>query len=195
MLSHRFVVPLCLFALQIVASAQPTATSPPTWHVYFSPGGEATFAIRHALDNAKSTILVQAYSFTSAPIAEALVKAHKRGVKVQVILDRSQKTYKYSSADFLANSGIPTRVDAAHAIAHNKIIIIDNEVVITGSFNFTKAAEQKNAENLLVIHSRELAARYTDNWQRHEGHSEPYGRSSKNNQRLPLPTRRARSWN
>lgn len=194
-LSRRFFVLLCLFALQIVAIAQPATTSSPTWRVYFSPGGEATFAIRQALDNAKSTVLVQAYSFTSAPIAEALVKAHKRGVKVQVILDRSQKTHKYSSADFLANSGILTRIDAVHAIAHNKIIIIDNEVVITGSFNFTKAAEEKNAENLLVIHNKELATRYTDNWMHHEGHSEPYGPTSNNNQRLALPTRRARSWN
>ena len=117
---------------------------------------------------------MQAYSFTSAPIAEALVKARKRGVKVEVILDRSQMTYKYSSADFLVNSGIPTRIDAAHAIAHNKVMVIDNEVVITGSFNFTKAAEEKNAENLLVVHNKRLAAQYSENWRRHEAHSEVY---------------------
>ena len=184
-LPRRFFVTLCLFALQIGASAQPTATSSPTWRVYFSPHGEATSAIRQALNNAKSTVLVQAYSFTSAPIAEALVKAQKRGVKVQVILDRSQKTYKYSSADFLVNSGILTSIDAAHVIAHNKIMVIDNEVAITGSFNFTKAAEEKNAENLLVIHNRELAARYTDNWHRHEGHSELYGSTSHREMRDP----------
>lgn len=138
------------------------------------PRGGATFAIRQALDNAKSEVLVQAYSFTSAPIAEALVRAHKRGVKVQVLLDKSQQTEKYSSADFLANAGIPTMIDAAHAIAHNKVMIIDNEIVITGSFNFTKAAEERNAENLLVIHDKELASRYIENWQLHEQHSEQY---------------------
>lgn len=172
--SYRFLVPLCFLGLHIVANAQPETTSSPTWHVYFSPRGNATSAIRQALDNAKSTVLVQAYSFTSAPIAAALVKAYGRGVKVQVLLDKSQNTKKYSSADFLANSGIPTKIDAVHAIAHNKIMIIDNEVVITGSFNFTKAAEENNAENLLVIDDRELAARYTDNWQRHEAHSKLY---------------------
>jgi phosphatidylserine/phosphatidylglycerophosphate/cardiolipin synthase-like enzyme len=104
---------------------------------------------------------------------------------VQVILDRSQRTQKYSSADFLVNFGIPTRIDAAHAIAHDKVMIIDNEIVITGSFNFTKAAEEKNAENLLVIRNRELAARYTDNWQHHEGHSEPYGRTIHREMRDP----------
>jgi phosphatidylserine/phosphatidylglycerophosphate/cardiolipin synthase-like enzyme len=101
---------------------------------------------------------VQAYSFTSAPIAKALLDAHKRGLRVEVILDKSQRTEQYSSADFLANQGVPTKIDAAHAISHNKIIVIDGENIITGSFNFTKAAQEKNAENLLVIHDKALAA-------------------------------------
>jgi phosphatidylserine/phosphatidylglycerophosphate/cardiolipin synthase-like enzyme len=80
---------------------------------------------------------VQAYSFTSALIAKALVDAHKRGVRVQVILDKSQRTEQYSSADFLANQRVPTTIDANHAISHNKVMVIDGEIVITGSFNFT----------------------------------------------------------
>ena len=88
-----------------------------------------------------------------------------------MILDKSQRTQKYSSSTFLANARIPTYIDAEHAIAHNKIIIIDRSVVITGSFNFTKAAEEKNAENLLVIRSKELAKSYLDNWLRHRDHS------------------------
>jgi phosphatidylserine/phosphatidylglycerophosphate/cardiolipin synthase-like enzyme len=102
------------------------------------------------LGNAKTTILVQAYSFTSTPIAKALVSAHNRGVKVEVILDKSQRTEKYSSADFLQHAGILTNIDAKHAIAHNKIMVIDGATVITGAFNFTKAAEENNAENPLV---------------------------------------------
>jgi phosphatidylserine/phosphatidylglycerophosphate/cardiolipin synthase-like enzyme len=81
--------------------------------------------------------------------AKAFLNANRRGVKVKVILDKSQKREKYSSADFLVNPGILTKIDSAHEIAHNKVIIIDGETVITGSFNFTKAAEEKNAENLL----------------------------------------------
>ena len=63
---------------------------------------------------------------------------------------------------------------AAHAIAHNKVMIIDKAVLITGSFNFTKAAEEKNAENLLVLRSKELARTYIENWQRHKEHSVRY---------------------
>src|SRR5437867_10017634 len=80
--------------------------SPPAWEVYFSPKGGAAGAIIATLAKAKDTILVQAYSFTSAPLAKALLEAHRRGVNVQVVLDKSQRTEKYSSADFLAHAGI-----------------------------------------------------------------------------------------
>ena len=143
-------------------------------NIYFSPNGGCTTAIIDEINNAKSEILVQAYSFTSAPIAKALVDAHKKGIKVQVILDKSQRTAQYTSASFLANSKIPTFIDVSHAIAHNKIMIIDGTTVITGSFNFTKAAEEKNAENLLIIKSEELSKKYLENWKNHKDHSEPY---------------------
>ena len=142
--------------------------------VFFSPIGGCTKAVVENLKKATNTVLVQAYSFTSAPIAKALVDAEKRGVKVQVILDKSQRTEKYSSADFVQHAGIPTYIDAKHAIAHNKIMIIDGKTVLTGSFNFTKAAEENNAENLLVIQDLALATKYTANWQAHLQHSEPY---------------------
>jgi phosphatidylserine/phosphatidylglycerophosphate/cardiolipin synthase-like enzyme len=167
-----------IFAIILFLTSPPPITlpqeTPPTWQVYFSPHGGCTDAIVKELNKAQSTILVQAYSFTSAPVAKALLNAYKRGVKVEVILDKSQKTQKYSSATFLYNQGIPTKIDAQHAIAHNKVMIIDGETVITGSFNFTKAAEENNAENLLVIRDKKLAEKYIKNWQEHAQHSEVY---------------------
>jgi len=80
----------------------------------------------------------------------------------------------HTNAPFLTKSVIPIKIDSAHAIAHNKIMIIDGETVITGSFNFTKAAEEKNAENLLVIRDKATAEKYIRNWQEHAGHSDPY---------------------
>jgi phosphatidylserine/phosphatidylglycerophosphate/cardiolipin synthase-like enzyme len=148
--------------------------------VFFSPAGGCTEAITAELAKAKRTVLIQAYSFTSAPIAKAVVDAHERGVNVTVILDKSQRTEKYSSADFLGNAGVPTYIDPKHAIAHNKVIVIDGQTVLTGSFNFTKAAEQSNAENLLVIQDSALAAKYTANWENHAKHAEPYHRKVKN---------------
>jgi phosphatidylserine/phosphatidylglycerophosphate/cardiolipin synthase-like enzyme len=90
---------------------------------------------------------------------------------VQVLLDKSQRTQRYTAADVLDQAGIRTHIDAAHAIAHNKVMVIDNEIIITGSFNFTKAAEERNAENLLIIRSKELATRYIENWWIHQRHS------------------------
>jgi phosphatidylserine/phosphatidylglycerophosphate/cardiolipin synthase-like enzyme len=142
--------------------------------VYFSPKGGCTEAIILEIDRDKTEILFQAYSFTSQPMANALFGAHKRRVKVQAILDKSQRSKKYTSATFLSNVGIPTHIDSVHPIAHNKVMIIDQETLITGSFNFTKAAEEKNAENFLIIKSKDLARPYIDNWYRHRDHSEPY---------------------
>lgn len=142
--------------------------------VYFSPKGGCTDAVVRELGKAQKTVYVQAYSFTSAPIAQALVDAKKRGVDVQVVLDKSQRSEKYSSADFVAHAGIETMIDEQHKIAHNKIMIIDGQTVITGSFNFTKAAEEGNAENLLVIRNPDLAVKYAANWRIHAGHSVTY---------------------
>ncbi|MFH1293966.1 MAG: phospholipase D family protein [Pseudomonadota bacterium] len=173
------IITVLLFLLlapthQLSQAATLTLPKDTPTEVCFSPQGGCTDAINKALRQARQEILVQAYSFTSAPIAKALLDAHKRGVKVHVILDKSQKTQKYSSssATFLKNSRIPTFIDDKHAIAHNKIMIIDRETVITGSFNFTKAAEEKNAENVLIIRDKGLAKVYMENWDKHKGHSE-----------------------
>ncbi len=181
----RIPTAIVLFLTVALVGCQPTnhslvtGTSKPTWKVCFSPLGGCTQLAVDTLVQAQQTILVQAYSFTSAPIAKALVEAKQRGVKVEVILDKSQRTEHYSEADFLAHAGIPVSIDAAHAIAHNKVMVIDGETVITGSFNFTKAAEEHNAENLLVLHDKALAAEYMANWQKHRAHSTAYKASDR----------------
>jgi phosphatidylserine/phosphatidylglycerophosphate/cardiolipin synthase-like enzyme len=170
-----------LIAFALAASCAPAllplpavAATNPAWRVCFTPGGDCTDQIVDAIAGAQRRILVQAYSFTSAPIAQALLDAHKRGIDVQVILDRSQASAKYTGADFLANGGIPVRIDRRHAIAHNKVMVIDDRRVLTGSFNFTRAAQEKNAENLLLIEDKDLARQYGDNWRLHWAHSDPY---------------------
>lgn len=143
--------------------------------VLFSPGGGCTDAIVREIGRARNSVDVQAYSFTSAPIAKAVTDAHARGVKVRIILDKSQRTERYSSATFLKNHDVPVFIDDEHAIAHNKVILIDRKTVITGSFNFSKAAEERNAENLLIIEGRpDLASAYTENFEEHLHHTEVY---------------------
>lgn len=143
-------------------------------HIYFSPKGGATQAVVNAINNAKTTIYVQAYSFTSAPISQALIEAKERGIHVEALLDKSNVREKFTQADALSKRGIHILIDDKHAIAHNKIIIIDKQKVITGSFNFSKAAEESNAENLLILNSRELADIYAKNYEEHKSHSVIY---------------------
>lgn len=176
-LRKRLLDIIVVFSLIIIPTNQllhAADITPGNAQVYFSPNGGCTEAIVKEINQAKSEILIQAYSFTSKQIASAMFKAHKRGVHVETILDKSNLSSKYSAGDFTAHAGITTYIDAQHAIAHNKIMIIDRAVVITGSFNFTKAAEEKNAENLLVIRNKELAQTYVDNWMKHREHSEKY---------------------
>lgn len=133
--------------------------------VIFSPKGGATTAIIKAIGEARASIFVAAYSFTSYDIAKALLEAKQRNVQVKIILDKSQISHKYSSSTFFSNQGFELRIDVKHAIYHNKFIIIDEKTIITGSFNFTKAAEFKNAENLLIMRNNPgLAKRYIDAW-------------------------------
>lgn len=165
---------LVALLLSTVSVAAPIQTAGSV-EVFFSPQGGATEAIVQEIRSSQQEILVQAYSFTSKPIAKELLDAKKRGVKIETVLDKSNATARYSAATFLYNAGIPVLIDSAHAIAHNKIMIIDRRVLITGSFNFTKAAQDKNAENLLVIKgSKTLLDAYLENFKSHKDHSKTY---------------------
>jgi phosphatidylserine/phosphatidylglycerophosphate/cardiolipin synthase-like enzyme len=168
-----FLVCICILFPYGCDNAFSNRPLPPI-EVYFSPEGGCTEAVVREIDAAQSSILIQAYSFTSTPIAKAVVAAYNRGVHVEVILDRSQKTEKYTEADYLYNHRVPVLIDSEHKIAHNKVMMIDGQTVITGSFNFTKEAEERNAENLLVIRDKILADQYTVNWKLHADHSEEY---------------------
>ena len=171
-----FLLSLFFFQSPQISHATDLTLNNTPAQIYFSPKGGCTEAVVKEISHAKSEILIQAYSFTSAPIAKALVNAHKRGIKIEAILDKSNVTGQYSSATYLYNNNIPVFIDSIHAIAHNKVIIIDKGTVITGSFNFTKAAENNNAENLLILKNEELAKNYIENWNRHKEHSEGYER-------------------
>ena len=139
--------------------------------IYFTPPADVAAAVIDVIDQSKSEVLVQAYGFTHNGIAQALVRAHTRGVTVKVLLDaKTDSTNRYVT-ELLVTQQIPLRLDAGHAIAHNKVIVVDGELVITGSFNFTNSAQTRNAENLLVLKSTELADSYKANWQNHWNHS------------------------
>jgi phosphatidylserine/phosphatidylglycerophosphate/cardiolipin synthase-like enzyme len=116
---------------------------------------------------AQKSIRVAAYSFTSQPIAAALVDARKRGVDVRVVADAKSNTGKYTAVTYLANQGVPARLNDRYAIHHHKFMVVDGQTLQTGSFNYSKSAEEKNAENVLVLYNvPELAGQYAAEWER-----------------------------
>ena len=155
----------CL-ALMIYFSAL-AAIAEPSIQLAFSPHAGATEAVVALIGEAHETIRLAAYNFTSKDIARALLDAKKRGVDVKVVLDRSNAKARYSSAKFLAHADIPVRIDYKYAIMHNKFIVVDGETVETGSFNYTNAAENKNAENVIILRNYpELAELYKEQWEK-----------------------------
>ena len=141
--------------------------------VCFTPGEDCSTLLINQINAAQKSIEVQAYSFTSYKIAKALVKAAQRGVDVKIILDKTQfDGAHFSVAAYLQQAGITLYNDNQVVIAHNKVIIIDNAVVETGSFNFTYAAQNNNAENMLIIHNTALAQEYLGNWNSREQQSQ-----------------------
>ena len=142
---------------------------------YFSPRGGCTDAVVEELNGARHTIELQGFSFTSRPIGSALVSAAHRGVHVTCLLDATQSSEHRGEPLYLASHGVPILVDSKHAMAHNKVILIDGRTLITGSFNFTRAAEEDNAENLLILHDQpRLQSAYEDNFRRHLEHAERF---------------------
>lgn len=139
--------------------------------VAFAPsygGIDPLTVIVQALKGATNSILMQCYGFTSQPIAQALVAAKQRGVNVQIIADPSGEG---SCLNYCQTNGIICLLDKTHKIAHNKLLIIDNLLVINGSYNFTSSAESHNAENILLTPNGLLANQYTSNWFLHAKHS------------------------
>jgi len=146
----------------------------------FTPGPESCAEqIVDRIDAAKRSVRVQAYYLTQPLILRAIAVAKRRGLDVAVILDKSQDRRSstrshYTGATYLANAGVAVWIDDVPAIAHNKIIILDNRTVMTGSFNFTKAADTRNAENVVTIDSEAVAAWFTRNWEERRSLSRPF---------------------
>ena len=126
----------------------------------FTPNQKCEPKIIRSIDTATKKITVYTYAFTSWPIAKALLRAKQRGVYIQIFVDKGQLQEKHSRILDLKASGIPVTPIKMPGIFHHKVMIIDEKQVITGSYNFTYAAENRNAENVLFLDSEALALEY-----------------------------------
>ena len=169
-------IALLYLLLAAGAAMADTTVNAAKLRVLFTPGDNIAAVIIQAIRGAKQTIRVHVFSFTNKAIARALQDASQRRIEVTVLADREQFE---RGAGFLLRdlkqAGVNVMLDGEHASAHNKVMLIDaegaNPVVITGSFNFTQAAQKYNAENVVLIYDeRTLAKAYQENWQRHWQH-------------------------
>jgi phosphatidylserine/phosphatidylglycerophosphate/cardiolipin synthase-like enzyme len=164
---NRYI--FCLFILPLFS--QSALADPVTFQDAFSPHQGPTALVVKTIQEAKKTIDVAAYSFTSDPIAEALVAAHDRGVDVKVVSDKTRENDDI--VDYLVSHGVPVRINYHYRIMHDKFMIIDEKTLELGSFNYTKSAEEHNAENVLVIHNAESTIKdYITQWKKLWGEGE-----------------------
>jgi len=134
--------------------------------VYFSLYDNPQKEIIKNINQVEAFINIAMYIFTDKEIALPLVKARERGVKVRLYLDQDQVDYKYSQSRFLVQKGIKTRISTNNYIMHNKFAIIDNRLLLTGSYNWTFSANHRNDENLMVIDDPEIIARYQNQFEK-----------------------------
>ncbi len=163
-----FTFLLCLLVLLAAPSYAAEKVQYDSLQVYFSPQGGCQQAIIEALDGTQKTLDIAMFAFTSREIAEAVVRAHSRGVTVRVVMDESQSANKYSKKIYFQKKGIPLRLSRGigRGIMHDKFAVIDGNLVITGSFNWTASAEENNYENLLVIRSPLLVMKYSEEFEK-----------------------------
>jgi phosphatidylserine/phosphatidylglycerophosphate/cardiolipin synthase-like enzyme len=167
------MVGIAVAMLALAASAAPRAF-PATGdlEIAFTPGDAIDNLIIEAIGRAKSEVLVHAYTFTHRRIAQALVSAKRRGVAVSVLADREQaRSVPQNVLPELVAGGVGVWLDGNFQAAHNKVIVIDPDqpgaTTITGSYNFTIAAQRHNAENVVIMRDNAAVARaYRDNWRR-----------------------------
>lgn len=130
----------------------------------FSPRQGAAQLVERAIRDARKSIVVAAYSFTSKPIARALARAHDDGVDVRVVFDKNK--YNHPIEAYLLEHGIPVRISSQYNLMHDKFMVIDGSTVELGSFNYTYSAEYDNAENVMVVHNiRGIASDYIRQWE------------------------------
>jgi len=157
---HLIVVYIIAISLSTIS---PVFASP--IKVLFSPNGGCQEAVVQGISQAQKTIDIAMYDLTTREISQELIKAKARGVQIRVFLDKGEGNGKYSKGRYLMDKGIDVRFYAGTGLMHNKFAVIDNRVLITGSFNWTTSAERKNQENLLIITDENVVKQYSQRFE------------------------------
>lgn len=140
--------------------------------VYFSPGYDCRDAIVKTIENARKSIDVCVFTISDNRIVDALLKKKDDYLKIRIITDNDKRFDRGSDIAFLARSGIDVKIDLTDAHMHHKFAVIDNEIVITGSYNWTRSAYENNHENIIVSDSDKLVKAFSGEFRRLWGRTE-----------------------
>jgi len=176
---------LWLVSLMLVATLAQAGVGPVRAdgrvEILFSPHDPVESRLIELIDAAKETIHVQMYIFTRKPIAHALVRAHDRGVRVEVMADARQNQRGRNALPILLSGNVPVALETGYQASHNKLMLIDAATrhtrVVTGSYNYSWSAANKNAENVVIFYDNAAVAKaYLANWLRHRKAATPVNR-------------------
>jgi phosphatidylserine/phosphatidylglycerophosphate/cardiolipin synthase-like enzyme len=167
----RGAVPLIVLAALAMCAA---GCAKPVIRTCYTPGGKCMDAVVAEIGKARTEVLVQSHALTAKPVADALAAARDSGASVSVILDRSYPFVQNSATYLAAIKGVPTFLDARHDVAGSNVVVVDKSVVITGTMLFTPDAEEKSADNLLIIESDSVAGSYVSTWYDHKAHADEF---------------------
>ncbi len=167
---ERLIVPgltgmVIVFLILLNSPSAAQICDPGEIEILFSPEDNCGSRILQTLNDAQESIDLAMYSFTNRILAQGLQQAKLRGVKVRVFMDGENRWQKFSKADYLIKQGIAVRFESGKGLMHNKFCIVDERIVLTGSFNWTVYADLRNDENLTIIKSSEVAKVYKDKFE------------------------------
>lgn len=133
--------------------------------ICFTPKGGCADKLITLIDQSKQSIHILMYTFTNSEITKALIRAKSKAVDIKVVLDEQQSTVQGSQFTALKTAGISVKIDKRGGLMHNKVAIIDQTTVISGSYNWSDAAENTNRENMIIMRNSNLASTYESNFQ------------------------------
>ncbi len=133
---------------------------------YFSPGDDCENAIVSVLRNASNSVKICVFTISENVISEEIIAAHKRGVSVKIITDNDKLNDLGSDIRWLANQNISVRIDNSSSHMHHKFCVVDKKVLLTGSYNWTKSAADRNQENLLVTEDVKMVSAYLSEYEK-----------------------------
>ena len=140
---------------------------------YFSPGPDCRIAIEQAMETALDELLICVFTISDDRLSDAIQRAHRNGLTVRVISDNDKMEDKGNDVERLSLSGVDVRIDRSPEHMHHKFMVVDGHTVLTGSYNWTRSAETRNEENLVVLDDPVLAGRFAEEFERIWNLSDP----------------------